>query len=1300
MSGDPRPYDTAYSISNLMVCPRNDEENDTWLAAFLFAINEANFRSASSRRRRTIMRKYREVMVAMLERAMKAKRVNREVQEFLKKFPDAMDNLRDEEAPVSKPMFTFLLARVVKKRSLILTFREGAIVDRSLLEEPVPPMVLIDVDASEVSAPIYEPGEPPVYVFEVGHRVSNLILTTTTLPLEDSPTTDEADTTATDTVVETENRNEPVVEVRHVDDLIFEEFEGDLEIDREAPISIANMDQTHLQTDLQQLVPNHPDVASYARLFDTSSKKPPVFPTRWRPIVRVDTYTKEIPIVRDSGRDYRNRRADFKEAQPGKTFVEAPYSQQDELAQGTPLDAHCPNAVNAVLDTFGQEFERPFYMDFPMFYDREENSDLKLEFLEKLTLAELRKHALIYDVPFVKNKSRMCERMRPYVRDIYRGVIKPMPTHQRVMDCMYETIPAPYRAPPVSPMVSARFLCDDSVRTSGLAHAVSKSDSLVVFDMDSYDSVLSEVVAYLPTKCEMRFFNREDRLTLRGTIVELISDSILRVRGEDDVDRFYNVERFEDNYFFLYPDTYGSDAYRYNKHDLARHNIVFRSLALTPEDLHARIGMTVEQFLHLYRLKAFEDTPFHHESVLTAVERVFGLEFSDLTAQDVGKLEITELDFQKTQSKKQTIKQIPTKFTEPVPKFLTRKLLKDVREDATVLERMHEVTRDKRFFSRLVEFIASDSKETANIRAPSDASDPIAPPPLRLQFDSFEEMRAYREELRPFLDQQANAKLRNDALALQFAQQNSEAISVEHAETAIAYEHFARGVPKVSPRALTVEHDETLCVRGEIEDSSQVIFDESDALPFADEIRTNRGTHGQAARILHVPVTKQEAARVQHQTVLLSRILKKMLERKRGTTRPLGNSEETQMEEFATICGESAILTVLVLFRRQMLDRLVPEHAHRFMLDGPPLTPKVPRGVVPYFASVLSSAYGATNPFFKTVANTEATLTFAVGFYANENPSIKEVLSRRATQNQAAIKSQRSPAPYKPYANAPLLKQVETSAIRAAVDPSFVMYPSRTTSNRRRRFCYEATASAVRPSKKRSVSRLEELSKIRLAPITDSKPPEVEADDPDALDEELTKMVDDMEDVFDLRPFLELVLRDVPPRKVTFSVNKELAFLLYESDTALDAKMVRDHLVRSDPLRSHLYNAVACVRTVHGLFRALFQGFRPPIDPDRKAIYDDLVRIVRKGFDRIVTEGQQELVEIDAINKRVELLRERDKQRMLKSYQNMDAEQRNLIKMLKDSVGLELEQNEEEGGGGGADDWREDAGENAEETAD
>ena len=47
----------------------------------------------------------------------------------------------------------------------------------------------------------------------------------------------------------------------------------------------------------------------------------------------------------------------------------------------------------------------------------------------------------------------------------------------------------------------------------------------------------------------------------------------------------------------------------------------------------------------------------------------------------------------------------------------------------------------------------------------------------------------------------------------------------------------------------------------------------------------------------------------------------------------------------------------------------------------------------------------------------------------------------------------------------------------------------------------------------------------------------------------------------------------------------------------------------------------------------------------------------------------------------------------------MDAEQRNLIKMLKDSVGLELEQNEEEGGGG-ADDWREDAGENAEETAD
>jgi hypothetical protein len=89
MSGDPRPYDTAYSISNLMVCPRNDEENDTWLAAFLFAINEANFRSASSKRRRTIMRKYREVMVAMLERAMKAKRVNREVQEFLKKFPDA-----------------------------------------------------------------------------------------------------------------------------------------------------------------------------------------------------------------------------------------------------------------------------------------------------------------------------------------------------------------------------------------------------------------------------------------------------------------------------------------------------------------------------------------------------------------------------------------------------------------------------------------------------------------------------------------------------------------------------------------------------------------------------------------------------------------------------------------------------------------------------------------------------------------------------------------------------------------------------------------------------------------------------------------------------------------------------------------------------------------------------------------------------------------------------------------------------------------------------------------------------------
>ena len=1285
-------YVNAYAIPALKI-RGNDDSSQPELDAFLFATDQYQYRSKGPKSRLATAQKYRKQLSSTVEKLVSAKKRSNAVTRLLERFPELVETLQNEERPILEELMA-LAESILKNPVHTLVLQRGAL--RAPPEPPDLPVLLLTTDTSNGRAALLYTEEDggATYVFPPEHRLLQVIRAA-----DDArrASEDEEAPQIGDASEEEEDTHEPAAELYHIDELEFEPFEGELEVDRELPPPPAQMERTHLLADMLKLVPDNPHVALYTQVLLDSLRPErgrPRFLHPRMPLVRVD------PLERtQNSAQYVLQMQDFAKAtNSARPYVMSVFRQLNDPEGAILLDADgLTERRDAVLDDLRAQLHRRPVVDVTYCH-------------KNMSRVDLERFARIYGVKISKNKRRMCELLEPYLDNIAQVLNE---EDSVSADCEAEAgefliEEAPGEAVPYH---TAGFLREDRVRTKGVLYMGDPKAprEFKEFDLDAYREHLRRAGEALPVRCELRHFapegSTDPSLSEQGEVLELLEDDFLRVRTDGGRETFYNLRAHSANTFFLYTASYAGE--RFHKKDLGDQNVLFLSEALTEEAIQELVGLTLHQYLYIRRRNGFVDTPLQHDFSTTAgiqeaLRALFGIpRIEHLSRQEFellrDSLEGADLPALPKARAREWVR-LPGAARTPFP-FMGAEIMRELREPPVLTsapsayERLGALRALNDYPSKLVLWAQNlDLRRTTgcDYSFPSFQTPHMDPPGTVLHFESMEALRQHRRELEPYLQFKAESDLRRNAQAVRASCDSLEQIHRTHTELMLQADRFGSLSRRRESPELRVLHAPHRATAGDLDEDEVFTTVGDEQIQYVAPLRQAPGARGHSltdrlVEILQVPMNQADRRYVESEHAPYKVLLLNLVaaQKKGGATKP-----SPQLEQYLEVCARCNMIAVYLMSKRDLFP-LAAKHARHFSFDGFPLEGSSSKGVALYVAHVICDAY-PENPLFESPQKVEKTIRAAMSYFLRKYPSVRPMLLRKAKEAREKADTLRAEPRYRPLPDSKIVEKVRKETLQGELDRSFRMFrPGGTRDSDR--FLYPALVAIPAPWNRHA--QLEPAARIRqgrTVPLEVGRDADAPAATEEADQRELRQLLDQLGDWASLEEFVRVTIRT--PRNAQFhrvNVNQELGRLVFSEDHPYEflnrphsRALMEKHAVRNDPARGAAHNTLLMLRSTGELLRELFseeskersspftirQYIREP--PEREA-YEALQRAWGEGVARLIREVRYNTVDETELREHSDVLRDADKQRALDLYADMDMDSRMVVKMVKDLVGVQ-----------------------------
>lgn len=1296
-------YVNAYAIPALKIRGSDDDSPQPTLDSFLFATDQYDYRKKSSKTRAAVVRKYQTNIAAAVRKLLEAKKRPKSVLALMERFPEALSTLESADA-VLLDEFMLIAASILKNPVQIALF-EGGVLRTPIEETADTPIMLLTLDTPKRHpALVYMDGDPATYIFPFDHPTIQLLHNLDNMVRVDRESATES--------AQPEETLENVAEAQlyHLDDLQFDPFDDDLEMDRALPPPPANMERSHLLADMLKLLPENPDIDSYARILLRSLNPPPptpVFLNPFKPLVRIDPF-EQLPndpreamaMGKELSMEYVERMKDFAKAtKRARPYVESVYTQQEEIKG---LGLFPPSASferrDVFLDNFDAKIRDESWMDM-----------IDVEYCHKrLSREVLEKYAAVYNVKVVGNKRRLCELMEPYLKNIVQVTSQKDTCETNMGEEDLSQMPLMEESDgKVLPYYSAGVLKEEEIRSQGILYEgdPERPYDVMRFDMDRYEEHVQRISNALPVRCELKHFapegGIEPPLSEEGEVLELVDGTFLRIRT-DGRETFFNLGNIRANTFFLYTVSYNGE--RFHKRDLGHRNVLFRSTKLPADELRRAMGLSFEQYMYIRRKGGFADTPLQHDFETTAgishaLRELFDIDgINDLTRSQFEEIrkEIESADIlPPTKTRKIAAEPSPEVSARSFP--LLANIVDELRErpiltNGTVQERLGALLAHSDYPLHLCKKIQRADLlrgPPPDYILPSFETPRMDPPGTILHFESMEALRAHRLELEPVLQHRAEVNLRKNAAAVRSSFDSLEEIHATQIELMLQIDLF--GILSRRSRVAEMQSDQTRARQlvGDLKEADvfttagdqQIEYVAPLIQPKSSDEITLTDT---LVDLLRIPMNDADRRRIELDHAPYKVLLTNLFAAQKGS-RP--GAPSARLEQYTEVCARCSLISIYLMGKRELFP-LIPRHAAHFSFDGFPVQ-NTSNGVSKYIAHVISEAYPANAMFDKPEA-VEKTIRGAINYFLRKYPNVLPMLKRRATEARDRASTVRAEPVYKPLPRSSIVERVKKETEAGVVRKDFRMHPRR-GSSQKRSFLYPALVSAV-TSWDRHVplekgKRLRHRKVIQVEPKKSTSSTEERAEN---VDKALTELVEQVGDWVDLEELLRVAIRT--SRNANFhrvNVNLELNQLGFSFDHAHDflnsaasRSIFERRAVKNDPSQGAAHNTLLMLRGMRDLLTDLFQEDMPEgVSPfairhhlkniSKQEAYNALQRAFAKGVRRLIQEIEFNTVDESKLREHSDLLRDADKQHALDQYADMDVDSRMVVKLVKDMVGIQ-----------------------------
>lgn len=1301
-------YVNAYAIPALKIRGSDYDSPQPTLDSFLFATDQYDYRKKSPKARATVVRKYQTNIAAAVRKLLGAKKRSKAVTSLMETFPDAVESLENTDAILLEE-FLLVARSILKNPVQIAIFEKGALRAPIEYEENTPILLLTLDTTNRRPALLYGEGEVPTYLFPHDHPTIELLrnLDNILRAEKEAAPSDPPDEETAEEILE--------AQVYHLDDLQFDPFEEELEMDRALPPPPAEMERTHLLADMMKLLPDNPDIESYTKTLLHSLAKPPPAPRflkPYRPLVRIDPMDAINPDHKEAliegniiSIEHIERMKDFAKATRGsRPYIQSVYTQ-DQAIEGAAL--FDPSGASDRRDVVLDEF------DFSI-RDKDWINMIDVEYChKKIDRDVLEKYARVYNVKIVGNKRRLCELMNPYLATIVEAISNQDSCEKNMSEEDESQMPLLEESDGHAlPYHTTGLLREEGIRSQGLLYEGDSESpyDVIRFDIDRYKEHVQRISNALPVRCELKHFAKEGSfdppLSEEGEAMELIDDTFLRVRTNSDRETFFNIRNIEANTFFLYTVSY--EGARFHKKDLGDRNVIFRSAKMTPEEIHHAMGLSFEQYMYIRRKGGFVDTPLQHDfgttaGISRALRELFDVEGIDqLTRAHFEELrkEIESADVSPVpKARKRVVVDRPSSSFRSYP-FIGKEVTGQMRErpvlttDPTVQERLGALLAHHDYPQQLSRWIQSSDLlrgPPPEYTIPAFETPRMDPPGTILNFDSMEAMRAHRLELEPLLQHRAEMDLRKNARAVRSSYGSLEEIHATQTELMKQIDLFGRLSRRSKISEMQADHTRLNHLVGDLKEADVFTTASDEQIQYvAPMVRTKAPDQITITDTLvdffRIPMNETDRRRIEADQGGYKTLLSSLFAAQKGT-RP--GPPSARLEEYTEVCARCSLIAIYLLGRRELFP-LNPRHANHFSFEGFPVSDS-PNGVPKYLAHVLGETYPA-NPMFNKPESVEKTIRAAMSYFLRKYPSVLPMLKRLSAEARERAISLRAEPLYKPLPRSSIVERVRKETKEGVLNKDFRMHP-KARSSQKRGFAYPSLVSAPTVWDRHvPVPREKRLRHRKTTPLAAKEAPTESSSNEETLDKDLTELIQEIGDWADTQEFLRLAIRT--PRNANFhrlNVNLEMNELgfsnsfenSYEFLNSVSSRSVFEkHVVRNEASQGAAHNTLLMLRGTRDLLKALFEDDLPEgVSPfamrhyiknsSKQDAYNALQRAFAKGVRRLIEEIAFNTVDETKLREHSDLLRDADKQRALDKYADMDVDSRMVVKLVKDMVGIQ-----------------------------
>lgn len=810
------------------------------------------------------------------------------------------------------------------------------------------------------------------------------------------------------------------------------------------------------------------------------------------------------------------------------------------------------------------------------------------------------------------------------------------------------------------------------------------------FDIENYLNILHNIKSFLPIKCTLYYFNN---IVKKGTIQEALQNNdLLKIIIDGNKIVHYNLKNIHDNNFFLYTNLY--EGYKYNKQDINK-NIYFVINKHDFQDMLKFVSLTLEQYLELFNI---DDLYSGHQ--INNVLQKFNTSFNKLNFSDYDTI-TRFINSAKITTSSSTEHRKTTEPSIDKNKTSIHDFLQFNNNNISDLHKMVLLHSSSNYFKTIFDIYhkkySSHTIETLDTNISFNKNNNTKTEIIHQQeFNSFDDLQTHKQYINSIIEKNIDIDLTIREKETNNYIRDLSTILNDYKSLFVKFNDFVlKQHEKEVFEEKTYSKNNSKNLEGTI--SNTETFINSDPNNQYTSIETdNNSTNDNGDDVLHffsqvigITLTQAEKTLIYRQTKNIFNPFLTNFKKSKNPNSLKTNNEISLWNHYANTIIYCAFITLIVQFKYN-LDYIMPKCKQSFSLHGFPLNNDTDKTFTKYIACVTFNLFNKSNHHFQTEQFIDSQITAVIKLIFKHNPSFINIFDKLTHHKKEKPESLKTIInDIKPFYNYKDISSNIKSKMNNKLKKDFTLHNinefdiSNLFSTQKH---FDIVCHTTKQLLKNETFEFDSNTLIStITPSTVYEQEEINTD----MNEELTLIMDDFEDLFKRFniPFNFEQFKNIFLLQTNKSIKNYyylINFNIFYSNIINKFSFFNQHKsIFQDniiPFSTNIYiitlNMFKSIKNVLQIIfntNNIFTYLNTEMNNENRTMYTNFINGFKQFLQNILTRLDNQVVNIDRLKQKAEILREEEKQQKMTKYDDIDNDMMFVLMELEKTMGISID---------------------------